>query len=330
MVVTYPSPQTAGLHKPAITIPKITIIGAGNVGASLARSLLSQNLGNVVLLDIVAGRPQGLALDMAEACPLEGCTHHILGTNDYQDTAGSQVIVITAGLPRKPGMSRDDLLKVNGRIILDVVAKALPQSPDAHFILVTNPLDVMTYLTWQASGLPPSRVMGQAGVLDSARFRTFIAHELGVPPHDVSTMVLGGHGDLMVPLISHTTVSSIPLTELLPTAKIQSLVDRTRHGGAEIVNHLKTGGAYYAPAAATATMVAAILQNQSAILPVSAYLDGQYGLQDIYLGVPCRLDSNGAASVVELSLTADEQAALEASAQSVRHTLEKALPMFEI
>ncbi|MBT9313833.1 malate dehydrogenase [Leptothoe spongobia] len=329
MAVASPSPQTAVLNPTAITIPKITIIGAGNVGASLARSLLSQNLGNVVLLDIVSGRPQGLALDMAEACPLEGCTHHILGTNDYQDTAGSQVIVITAGLPRKPGMSRDDLLKVNGRIILDVVAKALPHSPDAHFILVTNPLDVMTYLTWQTSGLLPSRVMGQAGVLDSARFRTFIAHELGVPPQDVSTMVLGGHGDLMVPLISHTTVSSIPLTELLSAAKIQELVERTRHGGAEIVNHLKTGGAYYAPAAATATMVAAILQNQSAILPVSAYLDGQYGLQDIYLGVPCHLDRNGAASIVELSLTANEQAALETSAQSVRQTLEKALPLFE-
>ncbi len=328
MAVTIPSLQTTVPKPTSITIPTISIIGAGNVGASLARSLLSQNLGNVVLLDIVTGRPQGLALDMAEACPLEGCNHHIIGTNDYQDTADSQVIVITAGLPRKPGMSRDDLLKINGGIILDVVAKALPHSPNAHFILVTNPLDIMAYLAWQASGLPPSRVMGQAGILDSARFRTFIAHELSVPPQDVSTMVLGGHGDLMVPLISHTTVSSIPLTDLLPAAKIKALVDRTRHGGAEIVNHLKTSSAYYAPAAATATMVAAILQNQSAILPVSAYLDGQYGLNDIYLGVPCRLDRNGADSVVELSLTMDEQAALETSAQSVRHTLEKALPLF--
>lgn len=335
MVVASSSPQTAVVKTTAIApalpgqiaIPKITIIGAGNVGASLARSLLSQNLGNVVLLDIVAGRPQGLALDMAEACPLEGCTHHIIGTNDYQDTADSQVIVITAGLPRKPGMSRDDLLKVNGRIILDVIANALPYSPDAHFILVTNPLDVMAYLAWQTSGLSPNKVMGQAGVLDSARFRTFIAHELGVPAQDVSTMVLGGHGDLMVPLISHTTVSSIPLTELLPTAKIQELVERTRHGGAEIVNHLKTGGAFYAPAAATATMVAAILQNQSAILPVSAYLNGQYGLKDIYLGVPCHLDSSGVASVVELSLAADELQALQASAQSVRKTLANALPL---
>ncbi|MEA5463446.1 malate dehydrogenase [Leptothoe sp. PORK10 BA2] len=328
MVVASSSLQTAVINPTAITIPKVTVIGAGNVGASLARSLLSQNLGHVVLLDIVPGRPQGLALDMAEACPLEGCTHHITGTNDYSDTAGSQVIVITAGLPRKPGMSRDDLLKVNGNIILEVVANALPHSPDAHFILVTNPLDVMAYVAWQASGLPPNRVMGQAGVLDSARFRTFIAHELGVPSQDVSTMVLGGHGDLMVPLISHTTVSSIPLTELLPAEKIRQLVERTRQGGAEIVNHLKTGGAFYAPAAATATMVAAILQNQSAILPVSAYLDGSYGIKDIYLGVPCHLDSSGAASVVELSLTEEEQAALEASAQSVRQTLKKARSLF--
>ena len=330
MIVTSPSIQTKVLTPTSSNIPKITIIGAGNVGASLARRLLAQNLGNVVLLDIVEGRPQGLALDMAEAQPLEGYSHNITGTNDYIDTAGSHVIVITAGLPRKPGMTRDDLLKVNGNIILDVMAKALLQSPNARFILVTNPLDVMTYLAWQNSGLPHSQVIGQAGVLDSARFRTFIAQELNVPPQDVSTMVLGGHGDLMVPLISYTTVNGIPLTDMLPTTKIQQLVERTRHGGAEIVNYLKTGGAYYAPAAATATMVSAILQNQSAILPVSTYLDGQYGLKDIYLGVPCRLDSNGAASIVELSLTAEEQKALAASAQSVRHTLDKALQLFKL
>ncbi|MEM9264651.1 MAG: malate dehydrogenase [Cyanobacteria bacterium P01_F01_bin.13] len=328
MVVAIPSLQTA--VSTAITIPKITIIGAGNVGASLARCLLSQNLGNVVLLDIVEGRPQGLALDMAEAQPLEGFSHHITGTNDYIDTTGSQVVVITAGLPRKPGMTRDDLLKVNGKIILDVMAQALLHSPNARFILVTNPLDVMAYLAWQASGLPASQVIGQAGVLDSARFRTFIARELDVPPQDVSTMVLGGHGDLMVPLISYTTVNGIPLADMLPAAKIQQLVERTRHGGAEIVNHLKTGGAYYAPAAATVAMVSAILQNQSAILPVSAYLDGQYGLRDIYLGVPCRLDSNGAASIVELALTADEQEVLAASAKSVRQTLDKALALFPV
>ncbi|MDV3347537.1 malate dehydrogenase [Leptothoe sp. LEGE 181152] len=327
MVVAIPYPRKAVVNKAAIAIPKITVIGAGNVGASLARCLLAQNLGHVVLLDIVEGRPQGLALDMAEARPLEGYSYSITGTNDYPDTANSQVIVITAGLPRKPGMSRDDLLKVNGGIILDVMSQALPHSPDAHFILVTNPLDVMTYLAWQTSGLPPRQVIGQAGVLDSARFRTFIAQELEVPPQDVSTMVLGGHGDLMVPLISYTTVSGIPLTELMPLNKVQQLVDRTRHGGAEIVNHLKTGGAFYAPAAATATMVAAILQNQSAILPVSAYLEGQYGLKDIYLGVPCRLDHNGAASIMELSLTNDEQAALQTSAASVQQTLQKALSL---
>ena len=334
MVVASSSPTASAESAiaPALTcqfsIPKITVIGAGNVGASLAHCLLTQNLGHVVLLDIIEGRPQGLALDMAEAQPLEGYSHTISGTNNYQDTAESQVIVITAGLPRKPGMSRDDLLKVNGGIILDVIAKALPHSPDAHIILVTNPLDVMTYLAWQASGLPTSRVLGQAGVLDSARFRTFIAQALEVPPQDVSTTVLGGHGDLMVPLISYTTVSGIPLTELLPSEKIQQLIEHTRHGGAEIVNYLKTGGAFYAPAAATATMVAAILQNQSTILPVSAYLDGQYGLRDIYLGVPCRLDNNGIASVVELSLTDAEQRALQASATSVKQTLEKALLLF--
>ncbi|ESA36703.1 malate dehydrogenase [Leptolyngbya sp. Heron Island J] len=330
MVVASPSLQTAVINKAAISIPKITVIGAGNVGASLARCLLSQNLGHVVLLDIIEGRPQGLALDMAEAQPLEGYSYNITGTNNYQDTAGSQVIVITAGLPRKPGMSRDDLLKVNGSIILDVMAKALPHSPNAYFILVTNPLDVMTYLAWRSSGLPHSRVLGQAGVLDSARFRTFIAQALKVPPQDVATMVLGGHGDLMVPLISYTTVNGIPLTELLPAAEIEQLVERTRQGGAEIVNYLKTGGAFYAPAAATASMVAAILQNQSSILPVSAYLDGQYGLKDIYLGVPCRLNSKGVASVVELSITANEQQGLQTSADSVRKTLDKALPMFSV
>ncbi|MEM7066620.1 MAG: malate dehydrogenase [Cyanobacteria bacterium P01_B01_bin.77] len=313
-----------------LAIPKITIIGAGNVGASLARCLLSQNLGHIVLLDIVEGRPQGLALDMSEVQPLEGYSYRITGTNDYQDTAGSQVIVITAGLPRKPGMSRDDLLKVNGYIILDVMAQALLHSPEAHFILVTNPLDVMTYLAWQVSGLPPSRVLGQAGILDSARFRTFIARALDVPPQDISTMVLGGHGDLMVPLISYTTVSGIPLADLMPAKHIQQLVERTRQGGAEIINYLKTGGAFYAPAAATATMVAAIVQNQSAILPVSAYLESQYGLNDIYLGVPCRLNSNGVADVVELSLTQDEQMALAASAQAVKKTLQRALSLFAV
>ncbi|MGD1852914.1 MAG: malate dehydrogenase [Leptolyngbyaceae cyanobacterium] len=328
MAVASPSPQA--VVSSAISIPKITIVGAGNVGASLARCILSQNLGNITLLDIVEGRPQGLALDMAEVQPLEGYSHHITGTNDYQDTANSQIVVITAGLPRKPGLSRDDLLNVNGGIILDVMSQALRYSPDAHFILVTNPLDVMTYLAWQTSGLPSRRIMGQAGVLDSARFRTFIARTLEVPPQDVSTMVLGGHGDLMVPLVSYTTVNGIPLTEMLPAAKIHQLVERTRQGGAEIVNYLKASGAYYAPAAAAATMVAAILKNQSAILPVSAYLEGQYGLKDIYLGVPCRLDRNGAASIVELALTPKEQEALAASAKSVRQTLDKALALFEI
>ena len=308
-------------------VPKITVVGAGNVGANVARCILGQRLGNVVLLDVVEGRPQGLALDLSEASPFEDYSHHITGTNRYLDTQGSSVIVITAGMPRKPGMSRDDLTQVNSDIIRQVITQAVEYSPDAIIVLVTNPLDVMAYLAWKTSGLPPARVMGQAGVLDSARFRTFIAQALGVPPQQVSTMVLGGHGDLMVPLVSCTSVNGVPLSELMAPATIQQLVERTRQGGAEIVNYLKTGGAFFAPAAATTAMVAAVLQDQSAMLPVSAYLTGQFGLEDIYLGVPCRLGSGGVEAVVELPITDQERAALEASARAVRQALHRAMPV---
>jgi malate dehydrogenase len=315
-------------QKPAYNlrvIPKVTVVGSGNVGATLAQRLLDKKLADITLLDIVPGRPQGLALDLRESQPLEGYPYSIVGTNDYADTVGSDVIVITAGLPRKPGMSRDDLLQVNGKIVIEVIQRSMALSPNAHLIVVTNPLDVMTYLAWQVSGLPAERVMGMAGVLDAARFRTFIGEALGVPPQDVSTLVLGGHGDLMVPLLSYTTVNGIPVRELLSESVLARLVQRTRDGGAEVVDLLKTGGAFYAPASATASMVEAILRNQSRLLTASAYLTGHYRLFDVFLGVPCRIGRTGIESVVELTLSAQEQEALASSAQSVRSHLEVAL-----
>lgn len=309
--------------------PKVTVVGAGNVGTTLAQRLLQKDLSEVVLLDIVPDRPQGLALDLFESQTLEGYACGILGTNDYADTANSDVVVITAGLPRKPGMSRDDLVQVNGRIVIDVIKNAIATSPDAHFILVTNPLDVMTYLAWRVSELPAQRVMGMAGVLDSARFRAFIAKELHVPPQDVDTLVLGGHGDLMVPLLSYTTVSGLPIREWVTADTLDKMVQRTRQGGAEIVNHLKTGGAFYAPAAAVTTMVEAILHDQSRILPLSAYLTGQYGLYDLFLGVPGRLGRHGLEAILELPLTPEEQSALQASAAAVRQTLTLAQPLLD-
>jgi malate dehydrogenase len=295
------------------------------VGSTLAQRILEHDLANVVLVDIVAGRPQGVALDLAQAASCEGHNRTILGTNDYQETANSDIVVVTAGLPRRPGMTRDDLTQVNGKIVVDTLRQALAVSPQASVIVVTNPLDVMTYLAWKVSGLPPHRVMGMAGVLDSARFQRFIAWELGVPPQDVSALVLGGHGDLMVPLPSYTTVSGIPVTELLPADRLRALIDRTRNGGAEIVQLLKQGGAYYAPASAACVMVEAILRNQRRILPMAAYLQGQYGLKDLYLGVPCRLGQGGIEAILELSLTAEEQAALAQSADSVRQQIQQAL-----
>lgn len=306
---------------------RVTIVGAGNVGSALAQRLAEKRLADVVLVDVVEGRPQGIALDLMEARGPEGHARQIIGTNNYADTADSDIVVITAGLPRKPGMSRDDLLQVNGKIVTDTTRQAIAHSPGAILLVVTNPLDVMTYLAWQVSGLPRQRVMGMAGVLDSARFQTFIAMTLGVPPGDVSAMVLGGHGDLMVPLPQYSTVSGIPVTELIEPDKLAALIERTRNGGAEVVQLLKTGGAYFAPASSICTMVASILNNQRRILPIAAYLSGQYGLKDLFLGVPCRLGQTGVESVLELSLDATAQAALQRSAAAVRQSLDQALTL---
>ena len=306
-------------------LSQVTVVGAGNVGSTLAQRLIERNLANVVLIDIVEGRPQGIALDLMESQGCEGHNRTIVGTNHYQDTRDSDIIVVTAGLPRKPGMSRDDLTQVNGKIVMDTVTRALEHSPDACVIVVTNPLDVMTYLAWKVSQLPTRRVMGMAGVLDSSRFQTFIAMELGVPSKDVSAMVLGGHGDLMVPLPQYSTVSGIPVNELLPPQIVDRLIERTRNGGAEIVQLLKQGGAYYAPASSVCVMVESILLNQSRILPVASYLEGQYGLNDLYLGVPCRLGKSGVEKILELGLTTEEQESLSRSAASVKANVQKAL-----
>lgn len=318
---------TAAPSSPFCPSHKVTVVGAGNVGSSLAQRLLDRDLADVVLLDIVAGRPQGVALDLAQAQGMGQRHRHIIGSNDYADSAQSDVIVVTAGLPRRPGMGRDDLLQVNGKIVTETIRQALAYSPNAHIIVVTNPLDVMTYLAWKVSGLPPQRVMGMGGVLDSARFQTFVAWELGVPPGDVSALVLGGHGDLMVPLPAYTTVSGIPVTEFLPADRLATLMERTRQGGAEIVQLLKQGGAYYAPGMATYVMIEAILQGQSRLLPVAAHLDGQYGLEDLYLGVPCRLGRGGVESVIELALSSAEREALQRSAERVKQNVNTALSL---
>ncbi len=305
-------------------LPRVTIIGAGRVGSTLAQRIAEKNLADVVLLDIIAGMPQGLALDLMEARGLESHNRQIIGTNNYADTSGSQIVVITAGLPRKPGMSRDDLLKINAKIVVEAAKNAIAHSPNAIFIVVTNPLDVMTYLAWQATGLPRDRIMGMAGVLDSARLEAFIALELGVLPADVKAMVLGSHGDLMVPLPRCATVNGVPVTELLDAATIERLAARTRNGGSEIVELMQTGGAFFAPASATRVMVESILLNQSRLLPVAAYLQGEYDLEDLVIGVPCRLGCGGIESVLELHLSDEEAAALRISAASVRKNIDRA------
>ncbi|WP_013323052.1 malate dehydrogenase [Gloeothece verrucosa] len=310
---------------PTCRSPQVTIVGAGNVGRTLAQRVAEKNLADVVLIDIVEGLPQGVALDLIEAQGIESHDSQIIGTNNYEDTAGSDIVVITAGLARKPGMSRDDLLQVNAKIVYEAAQKAVKQSPNAVFIVITNPLDVMTYLTWKATGLPHQRVMGMAGVLDSSRLQTFIAMELKVSTADVTTMVLGGHGDLMLPLPRYCTVSGVPITELMDAATIERLVDRTRNGGAEIVKLLQTGGAYYAPASSASLMVESIIRNQSRLLPTAAYLQGQYGLNDIYLGVPCHLGCRGVEKIFEVNLTEEERSALHVSAESVRENLKIAL-----
>ncbi|AUT02194.1 malate dehydrogenase [Nostoc sp. CENA543] len=304
-------------------LPRVAIIGAGRVGSTLAQRIAEKNLADVVLLDIVEGIPQGLALDLLEARGIELHNREIIGTNNYADTADSQIVVITAGFPRKTGMSRDDLLKTNAKIVVEAAKNAIAYSPNAIFIVVTNPLDVMTYLAWEATGLPRNRIMGMAGVLDSARFEAFIALELGVLPADVKAMVLGSHGDLMVPLSRYATVNGIPITELLDAETIARLVERTRNGGAEIVELMQTGGAFFAPASATSLMVESIVLNQSRLLPVAAHLQGEYGLKDVVIGVPCRLGSHGIESILELNLSDSEKEALHISAQAVRKNIER-------
>ncbi|MEC4812642.1 MAG: malate dehydrogenase [Scytonema sp. PMC 1069.18] len=308
--------------------PRVTVIGAGKVGTTLAQRIAEKNLADVVLLDIIPGMPQGLALDLMEARGLELHNRHIIGTNDYKETSGSDIVVITAGSPRKPGMSRDDLLLKNAKIVVEAANKAIAHSPNAIYIVVTNPLDVMTYLVWQATKLPRDRIIGMAGVLDSARFETFIAMELGVSPHDIKAMVLGSHGDLMVPLPRYSTVNGVPITDLLDTATIKRLAERTRNGGAEIVELMQTGSAFFAPASSVYVMVESILLNHSRLLPAAAHLQGEYGLKDIFIGVPCRLGRSGLESVVELNLTDEEMDALYTSAQAVRKQIEKAQGIF--
>ena len=297
---------------------KITIVGAGNVGATAAHWIMAKELADVVLIDVVEGIPQGKALDLQQAQPIERSDVHVMGTNDYADTAHSDVVIITAGIPRKPGMSRDDLLQTNFKIMSDVVSKVVKYSPESILIVVSNPLDAMVQTAFRQSGFNRERVLGMAGILDSGRFKSFIATELNVSVNNMSCMVLGGHGDTMVPLVSHTTVAGIPITELLPKERIDAIVQRTRDGGAEIVKHLKTGSAYYAPSAAAVEMAEAILKDKKKVLPCAAYLQGEYGINGYYVGVPCKLGAAGLEKIIEIELTPEESAALKRSAASVK------------
>jgi malate dehydrogenase len=297
---------------------KVTIVGAGNVGATAAHWIASKELADVVLIDVVEGIPQGKALDLLEAMPIEKRDCQITGTNDYADTANSDIVVITAGIPRKPGMSRDDLLQTNYKIMSDVVSKVTAASPNCILIIVSNPLDAMAQAAFKQAGFNRERVIGMAGVLDSARFRAFIAEELKVSVENVTAFVLGGHGDTMVPLPRYSTVAGIPITELIEPTRLEALVQRTRDGGAEIVKHLKTGSAYYAPSAATVEMVEAILKDKKKILPCAAYLQGEYGIDGLYVGVPCKLGARGLEQIIEIKLTAEEDSALKKSADAVK------------
>jgi malate dehydrogenase len=302
--------------------PQVTVVGAGNVGASVAQRVAEAGLADVVLIDIVEGLPQGKALDLAEAAPVVGHDMRVTGTNDYADTAGSDIVVVTSGLARQPGMSRDDLLAKNAGIVRSVVQQAASNSPDAIFIIVTNPLDAMCHVALEASGLPPNKVIGMAGVLDSARFRTFIAQELGVSVASTHAFVLGGHGDTMVPLPRYSTAGGVPITELLEADRIEELVTRTRNGGAEIVALLKTGSAYYAPAASVTQMVDSILNDRNEILPCAAFLQGHYGVDGLFVGVPVMLGRAGITDIIEIELTDDERAAFNRSADSVRELVD--------
>jgi malate dehydrogenase len=302
---------------------KVTVIGAGNVGATTAQRIAEAGLADVVLVDIVEGLPQGKGLDLAEAAPVVGHDSRVVGTNDYADTAGSDIVIVTSGLARQPGMSRDDLLLKNAGIVRAVVEQAAKHSPDAILIVVTNPLDAMCHVALKASGFPRARVIGMAGVLDSARFRTFIAEELGVSVVDTHAFVLGGHGDTMVPLSRYSTVAGVPITELLPAERVKALEDRTANGGAEVVALLKTGSAFYAPAASAFEMVDAILRDRKRVLPCAVLLQGEFKTRDLFVGVPVVLGRGGMEKVFEIELTADEQAAFDKSAAAVRELVGK-------
>ena len=303
-------------------VNKITVVGAGNVGATAAQRIAEKELARtVVMVDVAEGVPQGKGLDQWESAPIEGFDSRVVGTNGYDETACSDIVVITAGIARKPGMSRDDLLNTNAGIVKSVSEQIAKSSPDAIIIVVSNPLDVMCYVAKHVSGFKRERVIGMAGVLDTARYRSFIALELDVSVHDIQAMVLGGHGDTMVPLISYTTVSGIPVTQLMKKEKLDAIVDRARNGGAEIVKLLKTGSAYYAPSSGAVQMVEAIVKDQKRILPCSAWLEGEYGMQGLFLGVPVKLGRNGIEQILEIELTADEKAALAKSAEAVREPM---------
>ena len=303
---------------------KITVIGAGNVGATTAQRLADKALANeVVLVDVLEGIPQGKALDMYEATPVEKVDTRVSGTNSYDETAKSDIVIITAGIARKPGMSRDDLMNTNSAIVKSCAESAVAKSPDANFIVVSNPLDVMAYVAMKAAGLPRNRIIGMAGILDTARFRSFIALELNVSVEDVNAFVLGGHGDTMVPLARYSTVAGIPITELMDSATVERLIKRTRDGGIEIVNYLKTGSAYYAPSSATVLMVESIVKDKKRILPCSVYLQGEYGLSGMFVGVPVKLGKTGMEKIIEVKLNADEQAALAKSAGDVQGNIAK-------
>lgn len=303
---------------------KITVIGAGHVGATAAQRIAEKELANeVILVDLIEGMPQGKGLDMHESAPVEGFDSKIIGTNSYDETTNSDIVVITAGLARKPGMSRDDLQATNAEIVKTVTQQAVAKSPKAILIVVSNPLDVMTYVAMKASGFPRERVLGMAGVLDSSRFRTFIAMELNVSVEDTSAFVLGGHGDSMVPLPRYSTVAGIPLPDLMDQATIDRLVKRTRDGGIEIVNFLKTGSAYYAPSSGAVEMVEAIVKDKKRILPCAVWLQGEYGIKDVVVGVPIKIGRKGMEQVIQIKLTAEEQAALNKSAEGVRENTAK-------
>ncbi len=305
---------------------KVTVVGAGNVGATCALRIAERELADVALVDVIEGVPQGKALDLLEASPIRKCDIEVTGSNDYGPTAGSDIVVLTAGFPRKPGMSRDDLLWANYEIVKNSVEQVVEGSPQSILMVVTNPLDAMCHVAQRVSGFPKNRVMGMAGVLDTARFRTFVAQELEVSVEDVVTMVMGGHGDSMVPLVRYTNVAGLPLTELMDAEKIQAIVKRTRQGGAEIVKYLKTGSAYYAPSAAVTEMVQAVLLDRKRVLTCSAYLEGEYGIRNLFVGVPVKLGAQGIEKIFEARLTGEERAALEKSAGAVKELVDVLAP----